>query len=142
MPEIVHFSEKLNSVYVDSFGKVGPKDVEQSINEVAELLKKHDSNQLIVNVKKQKVALELVDTFDLCKVLMPVLPANLKIAYITNDPPLQSQAFFKLISDSLGHPVEVFYCLEDAADWFEGKLDPDESSFIGKVKFPGSTSRL
>ena len=36
MPEKVHFSRELNSVYVNSFGKVELGDVEQLINEVSE----------------------------------------------------------------------------------------------------------
>lgn len=137
MPEITFFCQKLKSVCVDSFGKVTLPEVGQSIKECAELLKEHGCSQLIVDVRKQEVTLELVDTFDLCKTLIPQLPIDLRIAYIVNDPPQQSHRFFNLMSNSLGYPVNAFYSIKNGMAWFEGKESLAVYPSLGKVKFPG-----
>ena len=136
MPEITSYRPMWDAVYVDSFGTVTMRDVQQSIVEVSALLLQHRSNRLIVDVRKQSQALELLDTFNFCKDDLPILPSNLQIAYIVANPPLQSHQFFTLMSNSLGYPVLAFYEIDAALYWFDGQYDPTSNPFYGKVSFP------
>ncbi len=137
MPEKTYYCPEIDSVCVDSFDEVSLNDVEQSIKESAILLSKFQSQQLIVDVTKQKVSLELVDTFELCKNLIQQLPSDLRIAYLVNDPPKQPHRFFQLLSESLGYPVQAFFKMEDALAWFRGEDSHSVYPVLGKIKFPG-----
>ena len=110
--------------------------MDQSIQESINLLEQHQCSRLLVDVRKQTAPLELVDTFDLCKNLLQRLPQDLRIAYIVNDPPRQSHRFFTLLAESLERPVNAFYAVEEALEWFAGNVIDKKMPFIGRVKFP------
>ncbi len=136
MPELVTYNNSIDCIYVDSYGKVTLDEVQLSLENVVALLKKHKSKRLIVDVRKQEIALPFIDAFVISKDLVDALPASLKIAYIVTNPPQQSQAFFTLMTETLGRPVQVFYTTAMAKAWFENEYAPRPNPFIGKVKFP------
>lgn len=135
MPETVYNCPKIDCVRVDSFGEISYEEVLQSVEESAFLLNRHQSSHLIVDVRQQAVALELVDTYHLCSKLLKKLPKDLKIAYIVNDPPQKPHRFFKLVSEGMGYPVKAFTTIDGALAWLKDK-DPSFSyKFNEKVKF-------
>ena len=136
MPETATFNVKKGYVYVYSFGTVSLTEVQDCLKNVSALLEEHQSLKLMVDVRKQEVALQLIDTFTFSKEVVITLPNNIKIAYIVNDPPQHSQSFFTLMASCLGHPVEVFFSIEKAEAWFENNYDPKSNPFYGTVKFP------
>ncbi len=138
MPERTYYCPDLKCVYVHSTGEVTLQDVQHSILEVARLAEDTQCYQLIVDVREQTRPLELVDAFTICKDWLPKLPPQIHTAYIVNDPPLQSQSFFKLITDGGKAQLETFYNVEDALVWLNGGKEPKAFPFVGKVQFPGN----
>ena len=101
MPEKVTFVEQEQYIYVESYGKITLKDIEDSIRTVNCLHQQFKSNQLVVDVRQQKQALTLLEAFSLARKIWSVIPNSIKLAYIVCPSPLKEQLFFKKISNKI-----------------------------------------
>lgn len=138
MPEVVFFCNKINSVCVDSFDVVTVEDVSKSIDECMKLFNEFDTKNLIVDVSKQTVTLDYLETFELCKNDLTRLPEDLNIAYVISNPPKQPHQFFKLITSNSGIRVKLFHDTEGAVKWLNEDDENESISLLEKIQFPST----